>query len=95
MNTTTLSALDELLKPYEARPLGIPRDEAAKRQRGATVSADMHAALGFKSNAAADRLINLWCMGQVTKAEFNALVIEVAQRRLFLPIDNEAVRDGR
>lgn len=95
MSTTTLSALDQLLKPYEDRPLGIPRDEAAERQRGISVSKDMNRALGAEANAAQDRLLNLWCLGQVTDAEFSALVVEVAKRKLYEPTDKETARDGR
>lgn len=95
MSTTTVSALDDLLRPYEARPLGIARDEAAERQRGAAVSSDMHQALGFAPNVASDRLIRLWCLGQVTEEELDALVLEVAKRGLYEPWNNETIRDGR
>lgn len=34
MTTTTVNALEELLRPFEARPLGLARDEIAARRLG-------------------------------------------------------------
>ncbi len=95
MSTTTVNALDELLRPYEARPLGISRDEVAERKRGTDVGAELDRIEGVEPNAAGDRLINLWCLGQVTQEEFNALVAEIARRGLYEPDDKETARDGR
>lgn len=93
MTTTTVNALEELLRPFEARPLGLTRDEIAARQRGAAFGEELNRIQGAEPNAVRERLSTLWCLGQISDQEFDALVAEIARRGLFE--DNEVVRDGR
>lgn len=95
MSTTTFSALDELLRPYEARPLGLTRDAIAERQRGAAFGEDLNRLQGAEPNAVRERLNTLWCLGQVTHEEFVALVGEIGRRGLFRAMDKDFSGDGR
>jgi len=95
MTTTTVNALDELLRPFEARPLGLARDEIAARQRGAAFGEELNRIQGAEPNMVRERLSRLWCLGQVSHEEFVALVGEVGRKGLFNAMDNEPASDGR
>lgn len=95
MSTATTTVLDALLEPFEARPLGLMRDEVAERERGAAFGEELNRLQGAEPNPVRDRLNTLWCLGQVSHEEFVALVGEIGRRGLFRAMEKEITRDGR
>ncbi|WP_072387083.1 hypothetical protein [Hyphomicrobium sp. CS1BSMeth3] len=78
-----LITLDELLAPYEARPVTLPREEIEERRRGAALGKELNRLQGATHNAVAERLMALYTLGQVSHAEFVALTGEIGRRSLF------------
>lgn len=87
--------LEELLAPFEARPLGVDRDEVTERRRGTAFGEELNRIQGAEPNAVRERLIRLWCLGQVNHEEFVGLVGEIGRKGLFKALDHELSPDGR
>ncbi len=77
--TTVTPSLDNLLAPFEARRVALARDEIAERRRSLALGDELNRIQGQGRHGVVDRLGRLWCNGQITHAEYFALLGDVGR----------------
>jgi hypothetical protein len=77
------SALDELLAPFEARPVSRSPDDIERTRREHALGEHLARIQGADDNEAYRRLRELVMLGKATREEVLQLGAEVARRGLF------------
>ena len=92
-DTSKRRQLDELLAPYETRPITRVPTAIAELRRGLALGAELNRLQGAQPDGEArTRLMSLYCQGQLDRAEFLKLAATLARGR-FHDL-NEAEIDG-